>query len=275
MIIFTPKDPDAVEKFEFDFTDRLGASTIAGDATIVADGVTVDSHAVTGGKVDILLSGGTEGTIAKISCTIATSDGETIVALGVLPIGGEAISLETAKQAQKIEDDSEDALLSGFLRAAVRTVEKETGRNLTQQVETQSIDGFPTGSLNGCGTGPIRLWKGPVAEILEVKYDDADGVEQTLSSFRLVEGTVAKILPAYGETWPVTAPGPGSVRISYIAGHDPADRDLAGLVQAAILLFGHWNANREAAVAGDRAAAAELPLGVQMLLGQYRAPGLA
>jgi hypothetical protein len=39
------------------------------------------------------------------------------------------------------------------------------------------------------------------------------------------------------------------VRISYVAGYDPADRDLAPLVQAAILLFGHFNANREAVVA--------------------------
>jgi uncharacterized phiE125 gp8 family phage protein len=275
MIIWSPKGPAAVEKFEFDFTDRLGTATIAGDATLSSAGVTIDSHQVNAQKVDLMLSGGTEGSVAKVGCTIVTSNGETLSEVGVLPIGGEAVSLAIAKAAQKIEDDDEDALLAGFLRAAVRTVEKETGRNLTQQVVTQTADGFPAGCDPRGGPKALRLWQGPVAEILEVKYDDPDGVEQTLTSFRLVEGASARLLPAYGASWPATAAGPGTVRLTYVAGHDPADRDLAGLTQIAILLFGHWNANREAVVAGAAAQSAELPLGVQMLLDDYRVPGIA
>jgi uncharacterized phiE125 gp8 family phage protein len=224
---------------------------------------------VVGSTVELVLSGGTAGTVAKVTCTVVTSGGETLSALGVVPIGGEAVDLATAKAAQRIDADDEDALLGGFLRAAVRHVETRTGRNLTQQVELQRVDGFPI-----CGKA-LRLYKGPVAEILTVKYDDPDGVEQTLASFRLVEGATAKLLPAYGEQWPATAPGPGTVRVTTIAGHDPADRDLAELVQAAVLLFGHFNANREAVVAGNTAQALELPLGVEVLLAPYCAPGIA
>jgi hypothetical protein len=39
---------------------------------------------------------------------------------------------------------------------------------------------------------PIRLFKGPVSEILEVAYDDGNGDEQTVASFRLVEGAQAQ-----------------------------------------------------------------------------------
>jgi uncharacterized phiE125 gp8 family phage protein len=75
-------------------------------------------------------------------------------------------------------------------------------------------------------------------------------------------------------SWPVTAFGPGTVRISYVAGYEPAELP-PELTQAAILLFGHFNANREAVIAAERAAAVELPLGVEMLIAPYRAPGIA
>lgn len=268
MIIWPAKPPAAIEKYAFDFTEALNGATISGTPTIVADGVTKVSQAVAGALVELLLSGGTAGTVATVECTLVTSGGETLYALGVLAIGGEAVDLATAKAAQRIDGSNEDALLAGFLRAAIGAVERMTGKNLTQKVETQVVSGFP------CTGAGIRLFKGPVSSILDVKYDDSNGVEQTLSSFRLVEGANAMLLPAYNAVFPVAAFGAGSVRISTIAGYEPAELP-PELTQAAILLFGHWNANREAAIASDRAAAVELPLGVQMLIDPYRSPGIA
>jgi uncharacterized phiE125 gp8 family phage protein len=279
MIIFDPKEPGASEVFAFDFTAELGTDTLTGTPTIDADGVTDGAPAIDGNLVKVRLSGGTPGTVATVLCSVPTVAGNLLVQLGVVPIGGTAIDLATAKAAQRIEDDSEDALLAGFLRAAIGAVEARTGKNLTQKVVTQVVNGFPCGSYAG---GPahygthagIRLWKGPVSSILEVAYDDGNGVEQALTSFRLVEGANARLLPAYGEVFPVTAFGPGTVRLSYIAGYEPAELP-PELTQAAILLFGHYNANREAVIASDRAAAVELPLGVEMLIAPYCAPGIA
>jgi uncharacterized phiE125 gp8 family phage protein len=270
MIIWPSKPPAAVEKYAFDFTDALNGATISGTPTVTATGVTKTSESVSGNLVQVLLSGGTEGSVATVSCSLITTGGETLTELAVLPIALEAVSLATAKAAQKIETTDEDVLLAGFLRAAIRTVETLTSKNLTQQIETQVCTGFSERQL------PIRLWKGPVSQILEIRYDDRAGNEQLLSSFRLVEGKDAKLLPAYGECWPLTADGSGTVRISYVAGYDPADRDLSVLAQAVILLFGHFNSNREAVVAGNNTAAAvELPLGVQVLIEPYRSPGIA
>src|SRR6185503_9167764 len=124
------------------------------------------------------------------------------------------------------------------------------------------------------GEQGLRLWFGPVSQILSVDYDDPDGVTQSLTSFRLVEGEDAQLLPAYGEQWPATARGPGTVRISYVAGYDPTELP-PELTLAAVLLFGHFNANREAVLADTRAAAIELPLGVEALIEPYCSLGIA
>jgi uncharacterized phiE125 gp8 family phage protein len=279
MNVLPTKDPVEVLTYTFDWIERLGGDTLAGAPTVIVTGATKDAESNTPNSVTVKLSGGTAGTVAKVEATGVTSAGLTIKDVAVLEIGGEAVSLATAKQAQRMDGSDEDVLLAGFLRAAVRHVETRTGKNLTQKVETQLVDGFPCASPHtnpaAQGNGAIRLWKGPVSEILSIKYDDANGVEQTLTSFRLVEGKNAKLLPAYGESWPATAIGPGTVRIVYVAGYDVADRDLHELTQAAILLFGHWNANREAVVVtGSAGQAAELPLGVEALIAPYCSPGI-
>jgi uncharacterized phiE125 gp8 family phage protein len=274
MIIWPAKDPGATENFAFDFTDALNGATISGIPTVTSADVTVAGINVDGAFVRFRLSAGTAGTVAKVNCLATLSNGEILPELGVLPIGGEAVSLATAKAEQKIDGDSEDALLAGDLRAAISHVEKTTGKNLTAKIESQTVHGFPA----RCSAfGAIRLWKGPVSEILSVKYDDGDGVEQTLTSFRLVEGGdagSARLLPAYGASWPSTAVGPGTVRVTYIAGYDPAELP-ADLTLAVLLLFGHWNANREATTASDRSAAVELPFGVERLIAPFRVPGIA
>lgn len=282
MIIWPPKGPTEVEKFAFDFTAVLNGASISGAPTVVPDGVTAGVPAVEGAFVRLVLSAGVAGTVAKVTCTIVTDAGETFSEVAVLPIGGEVISLAEAKAAQRIEDDSEDVLLAGLLRAAIGYVERATGKNLTAKIETQIVNGFPGGAYcspsmggNSFARDAIRLWKGPASEILSIKYDDSDGAEQTLSSFRLVEGPNAKLLPAYGAAWPVTAVGPGTVRLTYIAGYDPAELP-PELIQAALMLFGHFYANREAVAVSERSGSAiEVPFGVDMLTAPYCAPGIA
>jgi len=272
MIIWPSKGPTEVEDFAFEFADVLEAGETISSRTVIPDGVTVNSSAIVGSQVQAWLSAGLAGSVAKVTCTITTSASRTYSEVAVLAIGGSVIDLATAKAAQKIDGSDEDVLLGGFLRAAIGHIERRSGKNLTSKIVTQTVDGFPMGAL-----GPIRLWQGPVSEILSVKYDDAEGVEQTLASFRLIEGGTsgsAKLLPAYSASWPATAFGAGSVRVTYVAGYDPTALP-PELTQAAILLFGHFNANREAVVAGSAAQAAELPLGVEAMISPYCSPGIS
>jgi uncharacterized phiE125 gp8 family phage protein len=177
------------------------------------------------------------------------------------------IDLLTARAHLHVSAGDEDALIGAYLNAARGAVEAATSKLLSSQNVVQRAAGFP------CADKAIRLWKGPVTAIVSVKYDDSDGVEQTLASFRLVEGANAKLLPAYGSSWPVAKAAEGSVRITYTAGY-AADEIPPELDQAMLLLIGHFYANREAVVAGSAAQTAELPLGVEALIAPYRTPGI-
>jgi len=184
------------------------------------------------------------------------------------------IDLAAAKTFLKDPPSEEDALVQASINAAISAVQNATGKPFAAAEFTQTLDGFPR-----CNKA-ILLRKGPVSPDTpapSIKYDDVDGVEQTLADFRLVEaaGAAAKLLPAYGASWPATAIGEGSVRVTYTAGYDGGEGVPADLDQAVLLLVGHYYSNREAVVEGDRAAAVELPLGVQALLAPYAIPGIA
>ena len=176
------------------------------------------------------------------------------------------IDLATAKAHLRVDTLDEDALITAYLSAAKGSVERSTGKKLTSGAVTQQVSGFPPRG------GPLSMWYGPVTAIVSVAYDDAAGAEQTLADFRLVEGVDAKLLPAFGDAWPSTAPGPGAVRITYTAGY-AADEVPPALDQAVLLLVGHWYANREAVSVGN--VVNEFPLGVEMLLAPHRGLGIA
>jgi uncharacterized phiE125 gp8 family phage protein len=179
------------------------------------------------------------------------------------------IDATAAKAWLKVENSDEDALIGGLVGAAVATIEAQTGKNMSVKAFTQVLAGFP-----GCYPYAVPLRRGPVVTVTAIEYDPGDGsAAAQVTEFRLVEGRDGALLPAYGAVWPVTLDGPGTVRISGTAGY--ADGEAPELDQAALLLVAHWYQNREAVVAGAAAAAIELPLAVQMLIGPYRPAGLA
>src|SRR5687767_8014699 len=129
-----------------------------------------------------------------------------------LPIG-----LAEMKAWLRIDGDAEDALLDGLQLAAVSAIEEEISLCLTPQVIRQPLSGFP-----GAAGTLLRLWRGPVKEIIAVEYDPADGAAAAvLASFRLVEGRGGGLLPAFGVAWPTSLGHAGSVRVDYLAGFDP------------------------------------------------------
>lgn len=182
------------------------------------------------------------------------------------------IDLATAKKHLRIDANDEDAIVQVYLSAAIATVENATSKPLTAREAAQLAKGFP------CGDRAIGLYKGPVdgaTAAISIKYDDTNGVEQTLGDFRLIEGSNAKLQSAYGASWPAAKTAEGSVRISYIAGYASGEVPPA-LDQAVLLLTAHFYSNREAvAVSAGGGTAVELPLAVEMLIAQYRAPGIA
>jgi uncharacterized phiE125 gp8 family phage protein len=177
------------------------------------------------------------------------------------------IDLTTAKAHLRVDIADEDVLIGAYLAAAISAVENATSKPLVAREVTQLAAGFP------CDGRGIRLWYGPVSGDVTIDYDDASGVAQVLTDYRLVEGSNAQLLPAYGTSFPITAFGAGAVKLTYTAGYGEGDVPTA-LEQAVLLLTGHFYANREAVVAGTAAQAAEMPLAVDMLIAPYRPVGL-
>lgn len=72
------KDPDEVVNFGIDWVDYLGSDTITGSSWTVPAGITQVSAVFTTTQATIKLSGGTLGSIYRVTNRITTSTGETV-----------------------------------------------------------------------------------------------------------------------------------------------------------------------------------------------------
>lgn len=154
----------------------------------------------------------------------------------------------------RIDGADEDALLVGFLAAAVAQAEHYTGISIGSQTLELALDEFPAGA--------IELPQGPVTAITSVKYIDVNQVEQTLSGTLYAHDDYSPVkdwlVRAVDTEWPTTSEVANAVKVRYVAGSLPA-----AVKSALLLTVGHLWANREASIP---TAAHELPMGVKALL---------
>lgn len=173
-----------------------------------------------------------------------------------------------AKANLRVTTEDEDPLIAGLIVSARTYVEGQTGLVLTQRTLTET-----TAELGRW----IELQSWPVTAVTAIRYpvagvmtDLADGSWQTNFNRRPV-----RLLPAtwgWGLTGGYRLPDRPSlpVEIDVSAGYaSPADVP-APIKQAMHLLIGHWYGNRSAVESGLRAAAIEVPMGVDSLLAPYR-----
>lgn len=174
--------------------------------------------------------------------------------------------LEAAAYGDTTLDDADDAMIAGFLAAAVQDCEQFVGLSLSQRVLEVEIDAFP--SVAADGTDEIALPFGPVIEVRS--FDPTGGSSsssEAVVSYDLDDYSSPNRLRSVGG-WPAGGP----IRIQYLAGFG-LDSDGLGValpapIRAAVLLMlGHLYANREAAT--DKAMTA-LPLGVESMLRPFR-----
>lgn len=85
----TPKSPDGVATYRFDFSaDLATGETISARAVTVETGITKDSDAIAASStaVDVTLSAGTNGRRYKIECQVTTSAGHVYEITGVVKV---------------------------------------------------------------------------------------------------------------------------------------------------------------------------------------------
>lgn len=180
----------------------------------------------------------------------------------------EPVSLEEAKAHLRVTDTDEDDLITSLVQAGREYVEAFTNRAVLPQTWYWKADRLPC----------VAIWlpKPPLVSITSVTFVDESGGTQTwapTSGYQLSKPTgpkasYARLMPAYGNSWPVTRWQFDAVTIEYVAGYADAASVPESIKAAIKMLVGHWYENRESVVVGQ-AAPLEVPLAVPALLGPF------
>lgn len=151
------------------------------------------------------------------------------------------VTLNEAKAHLRVDTSDEDALITAMLVAATEAAEHITGLALMPQTWLLTCDAFPAS---------LDLTRVPVASVTSIAYDDTTGTPQTLSPSLYTldnasEFDIARIVPAFGKSWPATLSHINTVRVTYAAGYPDADSVPEGIKSWIKLHVGTQYANRE------------------------------
>jgi len=148
-------------------------------------------------------------------------------------------------QLRIVDFTDDDDMIDVLILASREAVEKYLGRALITQTLQIFFDCFP---------GTIEIPYSPLQSVTHVKYYDADGDQQTLSSSVYQADLVSvpgRIETAYGETWPSTRSGKlNTVEVQYAAGYGDAAADVPQpikqtIISMAVDLYEHPESNIE------------------------------
>lgn len=179
------------------------------------------------------------------------------MAYKILTTGDSPIVLDQLKAHTYIQGNEEDDLLTLYIDAACERFGLMTGFIIP---ETEFL--LTASSFNG-----LKIYRGPIIEIQEVKYTDAQGQEQTIAP-ELVHFSDERPSTIVCENgFPNTSGMPGSVRIKFKAGHGEDDK-LPKLVKWAVLtMAATYYENREEVVTGT--IVSPIPNSSQMVIDSY------
>lgn len=157
----------------------------------------------------------------------------------------EPVTLTEARAHLRIDDTTEDTLITTLITLAREYVEARSGRAIITQTWEQYLDEFPAVDY-------VELKYPKLQSITSVKYYDVDNVEQTWTSTNydvdiISEPGYFKIVSTGTSGWPTTYDRPNAVTIRYVCGYGAASTNVPEIVRAAIkLLISHFFENREA-----------------------------
>lgn len=210
MITLEPKRADESRTHRHNWAPFLGEDTIATQQT-VGEGVTVDSSTIEDDTaIRFKLSGGTNGTIATVTQSIVTLNGEEETETFSIRIAEAVLSLDQVKEYLRVRHDDEDAKIAGMIPRAEAWVEDHTSLALTQRtiIERQAPR-----------WGAIRLYKGPLVAVDDMTYNE--GVDSYIPRFWAGQST---IFPAVDDSFPTLA-SDDKFEVTYTAGFGPGEVD--------------------------------------------------
>lgn len=135
----------------------------------------------------------------------------------ITPPAALAVSLDAARTAARMTGTSLDAEIERHVRAITKEAEHATGRAFITQTWRLTLDAFPA---------MILIPRAPLIALVSVKYYDADGVLQTLTTDDYLvdaESEPARVTPAPDTCWPATQTRVGAVQVNYSCGYGADD----------------------------------------------------
>jgi uncharacterized phiE125 gp8 family phage protein len=176
----------------------------------------------------------------------------------------EPVTVAEAKAHLRIDVDTEDSLLTGYLLAAREQCELLAKRAFVTQTIQLRLEMWPYGDV-------IPLPRPPLQSVTSIVYTDSDGNATTMPSADYIVDSASepgRVILGYAGSWPSVTLQPGpSIVITYVAGYGDAEDVPQRYKQAIELLAGHFFENREEIVVMQGVSMAQLPIGVKALLG--------
>lgn len=167
----------------------------------------------------------------------------------------------------RLQDPDDLAQVQEFLAAALARIEAFTERALLTQTWTLKLDGWWTGDL--------ELPKPPLQSVTSIVYATDAGTATATVSTDVYEvdtdSEPGRVRLKPNQVWPAEPyDRPNCITITFVAGWAAATSVPADIRNAARLLLGHYDQNREAVVTGT--IATMLPETIADLLSPWRMP---
>lgn len=176
------------------------------------------------------------------------------------------VTLAEARAHLRIDDTSEDTLITTLISVATEYAEKRLARALITQTWELYLDEFPADEIIGIKFPPLQ-------SITSVKYYDSDNTLQTLATTVYDVDTIrepGQIRLADAQYWPATYYRPNAVIIRFVAGYGNASTNVPELIRAAIkLLISYFFENREAVQTMGSVAEIPIPKAIENIFNQF------
>jgi uncharacterized phiE125 gp8 family phage protein len=162
----------------------------------------------------------------------------------------EPVTVDEAKAHIIVDHDVDDVLIAGWIHSARERVEELAGRALLTQTWEYALDAFP------CATernpfAVIRIPRPPLQAVEEIRYIAPDGTSTVLAASEYtvdLRSEPARVVPAYGKSWPSTRDAPNAVIVKFRAGWTSVATIPGQLLDALKLLTADRYAHREETV---------------------------
>lgn len=156
----------------------------------------------------------------------------------------EPVTVAQAKAFARVEHSEEETIWDRWITAARVEAETYTQRCLISTTLVMKFDEWPEDDI-------ILLPRAPLSSVSSVKYlAPSTGTETTIDSSDysvLSSQEPARIVPAFGETWPTARDFYEAIRVTFVAGYGSSASDVPAFLREWICrAVAYWNENREA-----------------------------